>query len=53
MYKLKLDLDTLRVETFAVCPGNDDAGTVLAHQSADSCVNSCRTCVSCPAQKCG
>ena len=37
MQKLKLNLDTLRVETFPVANDADERGTVVAHSGWTNC----------------
>lgn len=47
MAKLKLNLDDLRVESFATTPqGPDRGGTVHAYQSEPTC-ETCDTCTEC------
>ncbi|HEX6370302.1 MAG TPA: hypothetical protein VF006_15385 [Longimicrobium sp.] len=37
MQKLKLNVETLKVETFAAATGDDEQGTVVAHSGWTNC----------------
>jgi len=56
MKKIKLDLDRLDVESFAVTPARDEGGTVHAHVSPgctpDGTCETLFTCYSCDGGSC-
>ncbi|HET7231913.1 MAG TPA: hypothetical protein VFJ16_18040 [Longimicrobium sp.] len=52
MKPIKLEMDTIRVESFATAAADGGAGTVMAHGTDADCASNQATCDTCQGPNC-